>query len=108
MERDQFQCQFCYNKKNTLVVHHKWYLKGLKPWEYDDDCYITLCETCHNVIHKSIEMFPLENIITKLMTKTDYVLFANRFQQSFEKNGKRAFEQIDKMLLSMVVNLEDM
>ena len=31
----------------TLNVHHRGYLPGRKPWEYHDQCLVTLCETCH-------------------------------------------------------------
>jgi hypothetical protein len=33
-----------------LHVHHRYYLRGKKPWEYDDDALTTLCEDCHDVI----------------------------------------------------------
>lgn len=51
MERDNFQCQFCKSEINTLVVHHKKYINGRKPWEYDNEWLTTLCIYCHNHIH---------------------------------------------------------
>jgi hypothetical protein len=36
-----------------LNVHHKYYIKGLAPWEYEDNALITLCEDCHKTIHQS-------------------------------------------------------
>ena len=47
MERDGFTCQFCNAKDKTLNVHHKYYQKGLEPWEYDDYTFVTCCEECH-------------------------------------------------------------
>lgn len=35
-----------------LHVHHKYYIRGRKPWEYDDDALITLCNWCHWDIHQ--------------------------------------------------------
>jgi 5-methylcytosine-specific restriction endonuclease McrA len=35
-----------------LNVHHKYYITGLKPWEYDDDALITLCQECHQKRHE--------------------------------------------------------
>lgn len=51
MQRDDWTCQRCYWTEDTLVVHHKTYLKGKNPWEYPDSLLITLCEDCHTVEH---------------------------------------------------------
>ena len=34
-----------------LHVHHKYYVIGNKPWEYPNDCLITLCSDCHEKLH---------------------------------------------------------
>lgn len=42
-------CSHCSREENivTLQVHHKVYIEGRKPWEYDlSDCEI-LCSGCH-------------------------------------------------------------
>ena len=36
-----------------LNVHHKYYVNGLKPWEYDNDALITLCQDCHMKEHQT-------------------------------------------------------
>jgi len=46
MQRDDFTCQYCADKENTLV-HHILYLPNSEPWEYQTDCLITICERCH-------------------------------------------------------------
>lgn len=33
--------------KLKLNVHHKCYINGKEPWEYEDDALITLCPECH-------------------------------------------------------------
>lgn len=48
LERDDWCCQSCYDSENTLHVHHRWYEKGKDPWDYPDECLVTLCEECHN------------------------------------------------------------
>ena len=55
-ERDNYTCQKCYKHKEEIIVgihcHHK---EGInwEPIESSDiDLCITLCETCHNKIHK--------------------------------------------------------
>lgn len=45
-ERDQFTCQVCGDKDNSLQVHHKGY-HG-EPWETPIGMLQTLCESCHN------------------------------------------------------------
>ncbi|MHB9110427.1 MAG: HNH endonuclease [Armatimonadota bacterium] len=47
MERDKFRCRWCLNEESTLTVHHSYYEKGLKPWEYPNESLVTLCEECH-------------------------------------------------------------
>ena len=47
LSRDNFMCQLCGSKTETLHVHHRAYIKGRKPWEYADVFLITLCEYCH-------------------------------------------------------------
>ena len=47
LERDSYQCQQCGDKENQLQVHHGFYGKDKKPWEYDDRSLSTLCDNCH-------------------------------------------------------------
>ena len=48
LERDNWTCQYCGDKETTLHIHHLWYEKGKEPWEYPDECFLTLCEDCHH------------------------------------------------------------
>lgn len=57
MQRDEFQCQRCYDAENTLHVHHKQYVKGRLAWEYPDAELVTLCESCHEQMHETNAMF---------------------------------------------------
>lgn len=52
MERDGFKCEECGSAEKTLNVHHKYYVKNAKPWEYPDTAFRTLCEDCHSKWHK--------------------------------------------------------
>ena len=49
MQRDEFTCQFCKEKEKTLHVHHKSYIYGKEPWDYNDNNFITLCYECHSM-----------------------------------------------------------
>lgn len=52
LNRDHFRCRHCESPKKTLHVHHMYYIKGNLPWEYDDDCLVTLCEDCHAEVNR--------------------------------------------------------
>ena len=52
MERANFHCESCGSKETTLNVHHKYYTKGAKPWEYPNEALACLCETCHGELHQ--------------------------------------------------------
>lgn len=47
LSRDNFTCQECFATDKPLHVHHLEYERGIEPWEYPDNCLITLCEDCH-------------------------------------------------------------
>ena len=47
LSRADFACEECGDKDSTLHVHHSVYLKGRRPWEYEDRFLQCLCEKCH-------------------------------------------------------------
>ncbi len=53
LDRDEFRCQLCWNNKETLHIHHKYYERGKSPWQYPIKALITICKICHEKIsHK--------------------------------------------------------
>ena len=38
-----------------LNVHHNYYIEGHKPWEYEDEALVTLCEDCHKKRHEKAQ-----------------------------------------------------
>lgn len=50
MQRDDFACRLCGDKKSTLHIHHKEYRVGHEPWEYEEENLVTYCETCHSLV----------------------------------------------------------
>lgn len=46
-QRDEFICQICLDSESTLNIHHKRYIPGKEPWDYDLNDLVTLCEICH-------------------------------------------------------------
>jgi len=49
----------------SLNIHHKYYIDGNSPWEYDDNALITLCESCHKKVHQSAQTPVYRKIISK-------------------------------------------
>jgi len=47
LNRDEFYCQSCYDDQSPLHVHHLYYKKDKEPWEYPNEAFLTLCESCH-------------------------------------------------------------
>jgi hypothetical protein len=50
MEAARFTCVECGDTSTTLNVHHTYYRKGAKPWEYEAHELLCLCEPCHERI----------------------------------------------------------
>ena len=50
-KRDGHKCRHCGKKTPRLQVHHTIYIKGLMPWEYENETLISLCSTCHKKEH---------------------------------------------------------
>lgn len=44
-----------------LNIHHKYYIAGHKPWEYDNDALLTLCEDCHKNWHLRNPIYVYDN-----------------------------------------------
>lgn len=58
LARDNYTCQICGSTdKKTLQVHHRQYHYVVrlcafkKPWDYPDECLITICKRCHDRGH---------------------------------------------------------
>lgn len=47
LQRDNFTCQCCGSKTKELQIHHLYYDKNLKPWEYSNEALVTMCLDCH-------------------------------------------------------------
>ena len=50
-KRDNHTCCRCGKKSHRLQVHHKKYIDGLMPWEYDNELLESLCSSCHKKEH---------------------------------------------------------
>ena len=53
LKRDNFTCTKCKNKDTVLHVHHKIYIQGRNPWDYESKYLVTLCGSCHSNLHET-------------------------------------------------------
>lgn len=51
-----WRCDRCCDAESTLHVHHKRYVKGRAPWEYDLEELAVLCAHCHGVEHEQAQL----------------------------------------------------
>jgi hypothetical protein len=72
LNRDEFTCQQCLDTTRTLMVHHRYYTKGLEPWEYEDSCYKTLCDVCHSLEHDSRPICEANLLLALKETNVEY------------------------------------
>ena len=62
LEDAEWKCEQCLSSENTLHVHHKSYITGLEPWEYERFQLVVLCSECHSTAHEN-EIW-LQEVIT--------------------------------------------
>jgi len=93
----KFKCDECKSEEKTLHVHHRFYLKGREPWQYDNDVFQVLCEDCHTKEHE-----PKEKVIEVIPEKYHKII---EFLQKFDDNQIKWFTE---GVSSAVVSSDDM
>ena len=73
MQRDEFKCRDCEGEKETLNVHHGYYVKGRKCWNYPSFALETLCRECHQKRHLPLSDDEIEGI-SEWEESTDLIL----------------------------------
>ena len=66
-----WECEDCNKGKNdgiSLHVHHRQYIRGRNPWEYDRSQLAVLCSKCHEKHHA------LKDSLTELLSRLDDAL----------------------------------
>lgn len=83
LDRDDYKCVMCGDEKETLQVHHKKYIRGYEPWDYEDKLLETLCNTCHFIeTYYNRESF--------LIVKTHWITKQTRIVLFYSYIGKEA------------------
>ena len=79
MERDNFTCTECGDKKSTLNVHHWNYSK--EPWDAKNEDLTTLCHLCHNKIEYCKDLtkdFLRQSDFRNLVLNSNKILIENK------------------------------
>jgi hypothetical protein len=112
LQRDDWKCQLCGDKSNTLVIHHFFYENNLEPWEYPNKSLITYCENCHESEHagtiKSLEY--LNQSLKKLNFKSydigmlenfikNYMVPPNSFWENYIHHDQKTPKDFPKVWL---------
>jgi len=56
MQAASFACQDCGSHSDSLNVHHSVYVRDRRPWEYEADFLLCLCDACHKRRHEVGDM----------------------------------------------------
>ena len=81
LKRDKFSCQLCESVETELQVHHKYYITNTDPWDYEDECFISLCTSCHKEEHAKLDRIKsqLFNVMKRNFMADDMVSICNGF-----------------------------
>lgn len=58
LKRDKWKCKLCGDEETMLQIHHKEYINGQDPWNYDNSLLVTLCSDCHLEVEKLKKEYP--------------------------------------------------
>lgn len=98
MQAADWRCSSCSSEDRTLHVHHRRYVKGRKPWEYDNTDLISLCEECHTLFHqvddryKDLESSRKQAILQKTLGSNSELVRRGPF--AFAKHPHKANESL--------------
>ncbi len=113
MSRDSFTCGLCESKSDTLNVHHRFYLKGVEPWDHPDSCLETLCKECHEKAHKAQDA--ANEWLARLRISDLVEIFHSKTRSNHkvaaeigEKFIQYSFECLEDMLSSALSDIESM
>ena len=52
----RIRCASTNPDRDSLHVHHKFYMRNTDPWDYPDHAYVVLCVNCHTIIQRKMEI----------------------------------------------------
>lgn len=80
LEQNRFSCEECETEDKQLHVHHVYYKKGKKIWDYENYELRCLCDSCHAKSHaltdKILESLGIMEIVAGEETKEQVLGYA--------------------------------
>ena len=67
--RDKYKCKIC-KCSTELEVHHLYYVKGHKAWDYPNDVLVTWCSSCHKHWHNTHKIIVRDKVFSEGRRKT--------------------------------------
>lgn len=103
LTRDNFTCQLCGDTETELQIHHKEYISGKDPWEYDNALLITLCKDCHGFV--SNNYYP-DSIIKKHIGLNPVLIIVGDEGLAFKNHGNHLVipHRILKDVVQAIIN----
>lgn len=80
LNRDEWTCQLCGDKKTELHIHHFCYdVETRDPWNVDDSALITYCKSCHAYVESIDDGFSVHKVFKTVVGDKYAVLRAFGF-----------------------------
>jgi hypothetical protein len=102
-----WKCEKCgVSEKTQLHCHHRFYINGREPWEYDNDVFQVLCNECHQKEHDEIGVFKKLEYNTELKDYNKYIYTTEQFMRAEESEilKESRLSQIAKTIIKVFIN----
>jgi len=93
MQKADFTCEDCRSSDKTLNVHHGYYERDRKPWEYPDEALHCLCEDCHEQRHGIGLM--LKKAIAKLGRSSQELILGYAIRRAYWNEDNFEFDMTE-------------
>lgn len=105
LNRDKFTCQYCFDKKSTLHVHHMAYPKGLDIWDVPNYMLITLCENCHSWVQNYGYWEDIISVLKRILLPANLFVLAAEFEELLKRRNI-GNEKLVQTILEVITNDE--
>lgn len=100
LEYAEWKCQLCGVQHKTLHVHHSYYLNKKEPWQYPTGSFIAVCESCHDVIHKTVKQKDGPNALGRWK-----LIFESYYPHLLDETGKPPPLSFDKTTKELAADM---
>lgn len=89
--RDEWKCTKCSDTETNLQVHHLYYRSDTDPWDYPNDVFLTLCDTCHRKVEfiKWLRKYGIRQLIQQGFFRSDVMEIKQMIERRIDENKHR-------------------